>query len=273
MVEASLLQNPIGLPNGVRWMIQENASNRAGIPERLVVAVLLSRANQKLFKMAPYVEENVSGLAFEQAFARQPPDEPVIFDPEMPPRNPVSFDQSTYYETDLFRNNLEDFWHTQAGKITGVQFHLPILYIPRPLASNFPSDYVIAVTDGNEATDVPSVEPVDDSTRPIQYQSPEAFNKAVLGAVYTEVWDTKRESNRGMGALKFYWEDMGYNLDEKRLSEHFSRIKEELDLPLLPKVDGEGQNPQANEAENTRAETQQSHMERFNARHNSCTLV
>lgn len=197
--------------------------------------------------MNPKVEMKVDGLAFEQAFLLKGQDAPMSIDPEMPPLKPVSFDRSTYHDTDLERNHLKEFWHNQAANITGVQFHLPISASPRPLASDIPDDYLVSVT--------------------------KAFNKAILGAVYTEVWDTQRMSTRGMGPLKFYWEDMGDSLDDDKLSKHFSWIKEGSDSSARPKVEGEGQDLQVNEAENAGAEIEQPPMERLKARHTLCSLV
>lgn len=188
--------------------------------------------------------------------------------------NPVSFDQSKIYDTDLDKNNLEDFWHDHAANIAGFQFHLGSQRFPWLLGnSDFSSDYLVPATDGKEATEVPYVESLDDSAESMQVQGPEAFNKAILGAVYTEVWDTKRESGHAIGPLKFYWEDMGGDLDKHTLSEHFSWIKEELDLPVLPRVEGEGQSLQANGTGNTMAEPQQPPVEASNTRHTSCSLV
>ena len=69
----------------VDWYVQENPRTREGIPQVLRTAILLSRDSDEKFLMSIKIETDITGFDLERALRRQPVDDPVIFDPHMPP--------------------------------------------------------------------------------------------------------------------------------------------------------------------------------------------
>lgn len=65
----STFANNWGRHNIARWTIQENEKTNKGIPESLILAVLLERQDRSRFIMMPKINVRVSGFDFERALA------------------------------------------------------------------------------------------------------------------------------------------------------------------------------------------------------------
>jgi hypothetical protein len=82
-----------GSPNSAWWIMDENSSQKSGIPYRLQTAILLTRRTNRRFKAIVKVEPSISESTFSGFLVRQiskfwkrkDVDVPVIFDPTQPP--------------------------------------------------------------------------------------------------------------------------------------------------------------------------------------------
>lgn len=77
---------------GVRWILDENKSKASGVPRRLRCAILLARADKGPFSCRVRVKQKMDwkteiGM---QLFGSTPVDDPVLFDPRLPPTNKVT---------------------------------------------------------------------------------------------------------------------------------------------------------------------------------------
>ncbi|KAK2596450.1 hypothetical protein N8I77_013340 [Diaporthe amygdali] len=257
-----------GTKNEAQWTIQEAGSNKAGIPESFIGAVLLRRTGKQPFSMMPTIQVKVSGLAFEQAFAGGLRDDPVIFDPKMAS---TGLGRGPFHLTDTDRSNLEGFWNRQfANKPIGnIQFVVPHTVSP---SSDPASNHCVPASDGkwiqsNDPEAHISISGV--GSRGIQPQ----FDEDVLGAVYTELWNIDATEAGAMRPLIYRWQDLGNPLDDDKLSKHVSWLKEESELRGFSDMQHEQQYLETNVTQDTEAEAHRRHMEIPETTHTLCSVL
>ena len=81
-----------GEPNAARWILEENKSQKSGIPSSLTVAILLKRKPDREFVGMVQVKAKVDvASSIEDLFGRKPKVDPVVFDLTLPPTS-VKYD-------------------------------------------------------------------------------------------------------------------------------------------------------------------------------------
>ena len=82
-----------GEPNGARWILQENRSQRSGIPGSLTTAVLVKRKPDKAFIGMIQIKAKMDlGSTLEDLFGKKPKVHPVVFDRALAPKS-AKYDQ------------------------------------------------------------------------------------------------------------------------------------------------------------------------------------
>jgi len=78
-----------GAPNAVSWSLMENKSTKTGVPAFFRTAVLLKREDEDAEFESSFTINVTADMISRMAglFGRTPPDDPVIYDPKMPPTN------------------------------------------------------------------------------------------------------------------------------------------------------------------------------------------
>lgn len=81
----------LGREIGVRWILDENKSTASGVPRRLRCAILLAREDKGLFLCRVTVKQQTDWKTSigMQLSGSTPVDDPVLFDPRLPPTNKV----------------------------------------------------------------------------------------------------------------------------------------------------------------------------------------
>ncbi|KAI3342291.1 hypothetical protein F4824DRAFT_196822 [Ustulina deusta] len=78
-----------GSPNTATWTLLENSTSKTGVPAFLKTAVLLSRSNQDEGFCGTFeIKAKVDMVSrFAKLFGKTPKDDPVRYDPKLPPKN------------------------------------------------------------------------------------------------------------------------------------------------------------------------------------------
>ncbi len=88
-------QRNAGEPNGATWILEENKSQKSGIPGSLTTAVLLKRKPDKAFNGMIQIKAKMDVAAtVEDLFGRKPKVDPVVFDLALPPTS-ADYDPQT----------------------------------------------------------------------------------------------------------------------------------------------------------------------------------
>ncbi|GFN10358.1 translation elongation factor EF-1, subunit alpha [Aspergillus tubingensis] len=87
----SLFTNRLcGEPNGAQWVLEENASQRSGIPGAITTAVLLRRDPGRVFVGTIEVKAEMGRFnKIEDWLGKKPRVDPVVFNPALPPTTKV----------------------------------------------------------------------------------------------------------------------------------------------------------------------------------------
>ncbi|KAF4451629.1 hypothetical protein F53441_5485 [Fusarium austroafricanum] len=101
--------NDYGKPVGVCWDLHENPSIKSGTPSFLRCAILLNRKyDDDNFECVIKVEAEADWKSsMGQLFGSTPRDDPILFDPTLPPTNKLR--KEGYDEENLGALNLDDF--------------------------------------------------------------------------------------------------------------------------------------------------------------------
>ena len=82
-----------GEPNGARWILQENRSQRSGIPGSLTTAVLVKRKPDRAFIGTIQIKAKMDlGSSMEDLFGKKPKVDPIVFDLALAPKS-AKYDQ------------------------------------------------------------------------------------------------------------------------------------------------------------------------------------
>lgn len=82
-----------GEPDGAEWVLQENSSQRSGIPSSLTTAILVKRKPDRAFIGMIKIKANMDlGSIAEVLFGKKPKVDPVVFDLALAPRS-ANYDQ------------------------------------------------------------------------------------------------------------------------------------------------------------------------------------
>lgn len=265
-------------PNRARWIIQEDDEIKLGIAKSLTIFILLRRSDQDLFSMIPNLNIKTSGLGFDRAFANRLEQDPVVFDPSS---------ASTVWNLpfplkDNVKNNLKDFWDTHISKSDGLQFPAHAV----DPASDLPNDNEDSMTDGQRKTEAVAAESPETSISPSQSHESHSrsgdggsgiekprFNDVITRAMYTELWNIKSVDSAALGRWKLIWEDLGDTLDDGKLSEKFSWLTNEWELPAFPDVQEERQHAQIDVTEEKPLEAHHGPTEISGTMHTMCSLL
>jgi hypothetical protein len=100
-----------GAPNAVSWTLMENKSTQTGVPAFFRTAVLLKREDDSEFESSFDIKVSADMISrFASLFGRTPIDDPIIYDPSMPPTNKLrKYDTANLGEIDLQELNLVAF--------------------------------------------------------------------------------------------------------------------------------------------------------------------
>ena len=83
---STFTQKNYGEPNAASWVIEENKSQKSGIPGSLTTAILLKRKPDRAFVGVIHVKTEVDlASSIEDLFGRKPKVDPVVFDLTLPP--------------------------------------------------------------------------------------------------------------------------------------------------------------------------------------------
>ncbi|OIW28298.1 hypothetical protein CONLIGDRAFT_371755 [Coniochaeta ligniaria NRRL 30616] len=100
-----------GAPNAVSWTLMENKSTKTGVPAFFRTAVLLKREDDSEFESSFDIKVSADMASrFASLFGKTPIDDPIIYDPSMPPTNKLrKYDTDNLGEIDLQELNLVTF--------------------------------------------------------------------------------------------------------------------------------------------------------------------
>ncbi|KAH8911540.1 hypothetical protein BR93DRAFT_924223 [Coniochaeta sp. PMI_546] len=100
-----------GAPNAVSWTLMENKSTHTGVPAFFRTAVLLKREDDSEFESSFDIKVSADMVSrFASLFGKTPIDDPIIYDPSMPPTNKLrKYDTDNLGEIDLQELNLVTF--------------------------------------------------------------------------------------------------------------------------------------------------------------------
>ena len=81
-------QKQSGEPNAAMWVLEENKSQKSGIPGSLTTAILVKRKPDRQFIGMIHIHAKmVAASSIEDLFGRKPKVHPVVFDLALPPTN------------------------------------------------------------------------------------------------------------------------------------------------------------------------------------------
>jgi hypothetical protein len=99
-----LVGRNFGASNGVSWSLLENKSVETGVPAFLRTAVLLRRADEDTEFHVAFKIRALADLrsSLERVFGRTPKDDPILYDPSLPPTNRLrKYDVENLSDIDL----------------------------------------------------------------------------------------------------------------------------------------------------------------------------
>lgn len=212
------------------WTVVEADITKSGIPSLLQVAILLRRGSQKRFQMITELKVDVTGNSFEQALlGRQPQDDPVIFDPVLPPfgRDNHDIDKNNLTKLDITKlfvlQRARDAFN-QKTTYYGDEEPAPPSSGDQPLQSDTRTppddafhDPVPSRTQVQDGTSMPAVNPT----------LPE-------GRFYVELWNAEKKSAAASstisGSWSFYCKPWSKSsvLNSEELGRWFSWFKKEV---------------------------------------------
>lgn len=98
-----LVKRNYGSSNGVSWTLLENESTLTGVPAFFRAAVLLKRVDDSNFHSIFTINASVDlSSSLKALFGSKPKDDPIIYDPKLPPTNrPCGYDLENLETIDL----------------------------------------------------------------------------------------------------------------------------------------------------------------------------
>lgn len=77
-----------GKKNTATWTLLENPTTKTGVPRSMRTAILLKRKDERPFRCLVTLKSTADfKTSMERVFGKTPPNDPVLFDPELPPTN------------------------------------------------------------------------------------------------------------------------------------------------------------------------------------------
>ncbi|EUC39824.1 hypothetical protein COCMIDRAFT_10164 [Bipolaris oryzae ATCC 44560] len=110
-----LLGRTYGNADSASWSLIENSTTKTGVPSTMRTAILLKRQDEKPFRCDFKIEAKVDPKSsiersFQRLFGGRPKDDPLLFDPQLPPTNKLQmYDLTALGSVDL-------------GSLSGVTF-------------------------------------------------------------------------------------------------------------------------------------------------------
>lgn len=102
-----LLGRTYGNADSASWSLIENSTTKTGVPSTMRTAILLKRQDEKPFRCDFKIEAKVDAKSsmersFQKMFGGRPKDNPLLFDPQLPPTNKLqTYDLTALGSVDL----------------------------------------------------------------------------------------------------------------------------------------------------------------------------
>ncbi|KUI69257.1 hypothetical protein VM1G_04811 [Cytospora mali] len=113
MLRGRTLCNENGKETGVEFVLHENATTKKGIPSFLRTAVLLKRKTGEQFECAVKIDMEADWRTqMTRLFAAKDEDDPVYFDPELPPTNKLKDFKDKFLADNLGSIKLDEIFDT-----------------------------------------------------------------------------------------------------------------------------------------------------------------
>ncbi|EUC29010.1 hypothetical protein COCCADRAFT_29841 [Bipolaris zeicola 26-R-13] len=102
-----LLGRTYGNADSASWSLIENSTTKTGVPSTMRTAILLKRQDEKPFRCDFKIEAKVDAKSsmersFQKMFGGRPKDDPLLFDPQLPPTNKLQmYDLTALGSVDL----------------------------------------------------------------------------------------------------------------------------------------------------------------------------
>ncbi|KAF4546016.1 uncharacterized protein LTHEOB_4668 [Lasiodiplodia theobromae] len=102
-----LLGRNYGEADSASWTLLENSTTETGVPSTMRTAILLKRQDEKPFRCDFKIEAKVDPMSsierkLQKLFGGRPKDDPLLFDPQLPPTNKLqTYDLTALGSVDL----------------------------------------------------------------------------------------------------------------------------------------------------------------------------